>query len=547
MKNNRSTKFILLMLMLVLVSGLIVGFGNAKTCVALEATPESLIVKELKGKEAGLYLSGGRNVESVNYVNTEGYPPFLDKAVWLGTLHGTWFEMGKQLGESSADMISYTTDIWWGKMCATKGVEATIEAMKLYEAQIAALDENQVDLLKGITEGALHMLSKSKYSDPNNKYYGDSYYRVIAASIWDSWLWGNPVLRESGNGKDVDIKMILDAITGAGISPDGCNSLAVKGSVTKNGKTITSQLRHTAHEALCYQEGYVFDSPDGNKVWTVGSLPAPSGLMLINDKGVVVHHHFGGSTTRTSVEYQGGPYFSDAFGVPWPNALLYAAVHANTAEEAIEYLTVGSEKYREKTGRKTMLRDGAWNWLVADENTLAVVEVSSDRYAVRYAGEFTGENWYSTDYIACANHFLCNYSYDEDNIRTDVPMTIFNCMEGSEDRFWTLMWELCDYTESGNMDEYTVQHIVEGTYIRDKETGEKIYCTQDEKGNYVPFGFAKWCVQGSLVDEGRVNGTNAAKIAILNGDKSRAFWTLGNPMDWAGAWDEFIFLPIEDR
>jgi hypothetical protein len=161
---------------------------------------------------------------------------------------------------------------------------------------------------------------------------------------------------------------------------------------------------------------------------------------------------------------------------------------------------------------------------------------------VRYAGEFAGEDWTSTDYIACANHFLCDHSYDENNERTDVPMTIFNVMEGSEERLWTLMWELHDYTESGNMDEYTVQHIVKSTYVRDKVTGEKIYCTQNESGKYVPYGFAKWFVQGSLVDEGRINGTNAAKISILDGDKSRALWTLGNPMDWEGAWDEFRFF-----
>ncbi|HHV19576.1 MAG TPA: hypothetical protein GXZ27_12175 [Thermoanaerobacterales bacterium] len=539
---NRSIKLLALILALFLVSSLLVGFDNVQTQATLETIPETSMTEEAKEKEAGLYVSGGRNVEAAKYANTEGYPPFSDKAVWLGTLHGTWFEMGKRLGEASADMISYTTDIWWGKMCADKGTDATIKAMKLYEAQIAALDQNQIDLLKGITEGALETLSKSKYSDPTNNNYGDPYYRVIGASIWDSWLWGNPLLREAGGETEIDHKTILDSIIGEGIDSGGCNSLAVKGTVTKNGKTITSQLRHTAHEALCYQQGYVFDSPDGNKVWTVGSLPASNGLMLINDKGVVVHHHFGGSTTQTSIEYEGGPYFSDAFGVPWPNVLLYAAVHADTAEEAIEYLTLGSEQYRQKTGRKSLLRDGAWNWLVADENTLAVVEVSSDRYAVRYAGEFTGEDWTSTDYIACANHFLCDYSYDENNERTDVPMTIFNVMEGSEERFWTLMWELRDYTESGNMDEYTVQHIVKSTYVRDKETGEKIYCTQDESGKYVPYGFAKWSVQGSLVDEGRVNGTNAAKISILDGDKSRALWTLGNPMDWEGAWDEFRFF-----
>jgi hypothetical protein len=538
---SRSIKLLALILTLFLVSALLVGFDNVQTDVVLETLSEISTAEESTEKEAGIYIPGGRSIESATYANTKGFPPFLDKTVWLGTLNGTWFEMGKQLGEASADMISYTTDIWWGKMCGDKGVDSTIKAMKLYEAQIAALDQNQIDFFKGMTEGALLTLSQSQYSDPTNKDYGDPYYRVIAASIWDSWLWGNPLLREAGGDTEIDHKAILDAIIGEGIDSGGCNSLAFKGTVTKSGKTMTTQLRHTAHEALCYQQSYVFNPPEGNKVWTATTLPASNGLMLINDKGVVVHHHFGGATTQKAIEYEGGPYFSDAFGVPWPNALLYAAVHANTAEEAIEYLTLGSEQYREKTGRKTMLREGGWNWLVADENTLAVVEITADRYAVRYAGEYTGEDWTSTDYIACANHFLCDFSYDENNERTDVPMTIFNVMEGSEERFWTIMWELRDHVERGDVDEYTIQHIVKSTYIRDKVTGEKIYCTQDENGKYVPYGFAKWCIQGTLVDEGRVNGTNAAKISILDGDKSRGLWTLGNPMDWAGAWDEFRF------
>jgi hypothetical protein len=84
--------------------------------------------------------------------------------------------------------------------------------------------------------------------------------------------------------------------------------------------------------------------------------------------------------------------------------------------------------------------------LYCNNNILAVVEASANRYAVRKAGEFTGDKWTNPDYIIFANHFLCNYSYDENNQRTDVPMTIFNVSEGSEERFWTLMWELHDYS-----------------------------------------------------------------------------------------------------
>jgi hypothetical protein len=36
-------------------------------------------------------------------------------------------------------------------------------------------------------------------------------------------------------------------------------------------------------------------------------------------------------------------------------------------------------------------------------------------------------------------------------------------------------------------------------------------------------------------------GTNDSKIAVLDGLRTKVFWTLGNPSDWEGAWDEYQF------
>jgi hypothetical protein len=35
-------------------------------------------------------------------------------------------------------------------------------------------------------------------------------------------------------------------------------------------------------------------------------------------------------------------------------------------------------------------------------------------------------DWDDTDYIFASNHFICDFSYDRDNSRTDVPMTTFS-------------------------------------------------------------------------------------------------------------------------
>jgi hypothetical protein len=468
----------------------------------------------------GKYIPGGRNVEAYRYVNAEGYPPFPDRAKWVGTLSGSWYEMGIKLGLRSGDPVRCTSDIWWKKLCEEKGLEDTLKAMKLYESQIAALDPNQIDFLKGITSGAAPWLDQSIYSDQSNELYADSYWRVLAASIWDEWYWGTPAFPE-GNVRH------------------GCNSFAASGAATVDGKTIVGGSMQTPHEGLDYLQSFVIRPPKGNIVWTVCAVPNVTGLMLLNDKGLLLKHHFGGATNPKSLEYPGGPYYSNAFGVPWWNLLLYTAINADTAEEAIELLTVGPKQYLDRTGRKSLLRTGGWNWLVADSKTMAVVEATADRYAVRYAGEYTGADWTDKTFMVAANHFLCDFSYDENNNLTDVPMTIFNVMPPSVERFWTLMWDAKD--RHGRIDKYMAQHIMSMTYVRDKETGKKLKCAKTDEGEWLPYGEAKWCSQGRLVQGGLVNGSNTSQAAVLDGSNSMASWTLGNPYHWVGAWDEYYF------
>ncbi|MCD8016206.1 MAG: hypothetical protein LUE97_00080 [Oscillospiraceae bacterium] len=493
-----------------------------------EAEPEE--TAEPAAESAGVYIPGGRNVRSAQY-DTAGYLQYADKAQWVGELTGEWYDIGYTIGEECADMIAASTDYWWGEMCAEKGLEETIAAMDEYAYQIDALDPTQTELLQGMTDGAESALSTAEYGDTANADYAKPFYRVLAASIFDCWLWGDPGSYMSGSDAN-------GAAEGY-INGDGCNSVAVKGSATVDGSTISSQVRHTQQAGLCYQASMVYEAEDSNTVWTVGNVPSANGLLLVNDKGVSISHHFGGATTEASLTYEGGPYYGSAYGVPWPNLLFYAIKEADTAEEALDILEHGSERYREITGRTTVLRDGAWNWMVCDEDTLSVIEVSPDRYAVRYAGEYTGEDWTDPDYIVCANHFLCPFSYDENDQLTDVPMTIFNANTTSEDRFWTLMWELEDV--KGTIDVYTLQNMFQSTYIRDRETGEYIYVMEDDDGNLVPTGYVYGSVQGTLKDGGLTSGTNAAKIAVLRDGASTCYFCLGNPMDWQGEWDIFQF------
>ena len=482
-------------------------------------------------EKIGVYTPGGRNVMSERYTSG-GTLPYKDKAVWIGVLTPDWHGAGYEIGQKTGDMIQSCADYWWKIMCDMRGHKETIFAINQYVQQVALLDPTQIDLMQGITDGAKEYLADSTYHDEKNPYYAPDFTRVFAASIYDCWIWGDP--DSYGDPNAVPNTMAEQFINLCG---SGCNSVAVLGSSNIYGRTISTQMRHTTQAGLCYQASAVYKSKDGafNDFWSVGNVPTPNGLLLVNNKGVSIGNHFGGSTTQFSLDR--GCY-GGAYGIPWPNLLFYAIKNADTAEDAIDILIHGNEKYRQATDRKTILRDGAWSWMVCDKDSLTVLEVSPDRYAIRHPGEFTGD-WKQKDYIVSANHFICDYSFDENENRTDIPMSIFNIIQGSEERFWTLMWEMKDF--AGKIDIHTLQYVFSQTYLRNKDTGDYIYTMVDEKGNFLTAGQALGCVQGTLDDNGLSKGTNAGKIAILDGGNSSCYFCLGNPMDWAGEWDNFTF------
>lgn len=283
------------------------------------------------------------------------------------------------------------------------------------------------------------------------------------------------------------------------------------------------------------------------------NCPQVAANQVVNDKGVSIALFSGGRTNQQSLNHKGHAYYAEGFGVPWFHLFLYAGVLANTAEEAIEILTIGTPGYRKETSRETLLRGGGWIFMVSDNSTLAVVEVTADRFAVRRAGEFLGPEWTDEDSIVATNHNFCPFSYNDSNQRTDIPMTLFGDgnirdsetgivrgLTPSGRRFWALMWDLKH--NKGQIDKYLAQHIMSGLHSNDPETGERIECAQDENGNWHPWGTIRGCNQGSV---SRRAGSADGKVAVLSGGDTHITWTLGSPHHWQGAWDEFAFSSNE--
>ena len=500
--------------------------------------------KQAPEEGIGTYAPGGRNVEADRYERSEGYPLFPARARFIGTLAGDWYHMGKQFGERSGDAVRCVSDIWWKAQCELWGKAETLKAMDLYEAQIRALDPNLVAFMSGIVDGAAAWLDQSPYVDGGHPLHGTNDQRVLVANIHDEWNMHHPLRFPDGSSTYGGLQT-APLETGVAM----CSGFSARGRATLGGEVIAAENRQCAYNPRCYQQVYVIKPDGGNACWVLTNCPQVAANQVVNEKGVSLALFSGGRTNPRSLNYQREAYYAEGFGVPWFHLFLYAGTHADSAEEAIEMLTIGTSDYRARAGRQTLLRGGGWIFLVTDGKALAVVEVSADRYAVRRAGEFTGEGWTDPDYIVATNHNLCGFSYDRDNNRTDVPMAIFGDgydrdpetgditgLNGSGTRFWTLMWDMAHH--HGCIDRYQAQHIMSGLYAYDPDTGEKIECSEDGTGAWRIWGSVRASNQGLVSLKG---GTADGKIAVLDGDRSAVYWTMGSPCHWEGAWDGYFF------
>ena len=529
----RKKTLLILLTSLMVAMAWIACMGESNLIAAEKAAflaPEPAPVPFYEGM--GNFIPGGRNVEAYRYAHTEGYPPFPDRVKYISVLTGTWYQMGVQYAQRSGDATRCVSDIWWKAECEMFGKVETLKAMKLYESQIAALDPNLIDFMKGIADGAEPWLSQSQYADKDHALYATSYERVLAVNIWDEWAMIHPSQFPDGSSTFGGSRK---APPNVGLA--GCSAFAARGGATTDGRTIAAHNRHSPYDPRDYAQAFLTKPPKGMGYlcWNLSNCPQVAANQVVNEKGLSVILLFGGVSNPKSWNHPGGPYFAEGFGVPWFHLFLYVGTHAANAQEAIEILTKGTPEYRARTGRNSLLLGGGWIFLVSDEDTLAVVEATADRYAVRYPGEFT-PGWDSKDYIVSTNHFLCDFSYDKDNNRTDVPMSIFNVLPMSDIRLWTMLWDMKH--RYGHIDKYMAQHIMSGRYAYDKDTGERIDCAE-KNGKWYVYGDVKACNEGTRVSLS--GGSDDSKVAVLDGNESEVYWTMGNASDWEGAWDAYYF------
>ena len=437
-----------------------------------------------------------------NYEISPGHPHYTPRSRFLGELSGDWYDIGHQVGAKAGDLVRWVSDVWWKEHTEKFGLEDTTKAIAFYEDQIAALSFGLVELMQGVADGAANELKKSPYAEDSTNYY-----KILNTNIFDAWSWRHPAALPWKSDMD---------------GRDGCSSFVTIGSdVNRDDEMIATHNRHCPFNPKCYHIVYVGRPINGNAFWVLTPGGAGSGCQIVNDKGVSVILNAGGN--------QHAEHNANAFGVSWFMLFPYVAAYANTADEAIEMITKGTPEYRSKTGRNSLLRTGTWNFLVSDRESCAVVETTCDRYAIRRPGD----NGEIGNYLVMTNHNYCDYSFDENNQRTNVPMTLFGSEEtsvGSTKRFWTLMWDIRH--NFGQIDREMAVKFMCGHHQHDRD-GNRIESIEGEPP--LQFSGDVTCPHSGY-PETWTRGTADSKMAVY-GDDLKVYWTMGRPCEWQGEWD----------
>ncbi|MDP6040664.1 MAG: hypothetical protein QGG64_19105, partial [Candidatus Latescibacteria bacterium] len=372
---------------------------------------------------------------------------------------------------------------------------------------LEALNPGMIRFMEGVAEGAGEALDKSPFAKESSHYQ-----KILNTNVYDAWSWRHPT--------SVPWKQDTS-------QAPGCSSFVTVGEgPNKYDEMIATHNRHCPLNPKCYQVSYVGKPDDGNAYWTTTPGGAGAGCQIVNEKGVSLILNAGGD--------QHQEMNANAFGVSWFMLFLHVAAYSDTAQDAIEMITQGTSEYRANTGRNSLLRTGTWNFLISDRSECAVIETSCDRYAIRRPGDL-GE---VGNYLVMTNHNYCDYSFDENNERTDLPMTQFGnelSHEGSAVRFRTLMWDIKH--NYGEIDRDMAMAFMKGHYRYDVE-GNRIEAADGEQG--FQFEGNVTCPHAGGFPDKWESGSADSKVTVC-GDDLRIYWTLGRPCEWEGPWDEVRF------
>jgi len=480
------------------------------------------------------YNPGGYNRAVEDYYVAPGFPPYPERAKFLGLLKGSWYEMGVQYGERGAELILLEFD---GMLPDIKFDTIPYTHLKSdlarYEEQASYYSPELLEFIRGIADGAATELNKSIYGQ-----YFTNYEKVLFINCHSSLTFRHPLKEDHAPGVWAASKMNeMASIQSTPIVEEGCSAFAVIGEKggAKEQNALATQNRDIPFFPRTYEVVYIAepDDPQANTFWALSSAGMIMANQIVNNRGLSIGHLSGGSS-----------YAKDnAFGVPWPFRMAHAVIFTKDRDDAIEMMTLGTSEYRAATGRKTLLRDGDSNTIVADRHNCGVLETTAHWYAVRYPG-YSGE---TGNYVVTTNHFVfADYSYDENNVKHEgLGMTRFGDAAGyisSGFRFSTLMWLI--ENNFGEIDDEMAREFMTSHFYVDAD-GKIVEKVWNPTYGWIPAQLAPGnptvCRHSGGYPESNKGSTNDGKVANLT--KNIIYWTLGRPCDWVGPWSSVYIRP----
>jgi hypothetical protein len=376
------------------------------------------------------------------------------RSIWIGVLQGTWGEMGAQYGQRCGRDIARNFDLHWegevlgGERPWQKGrgeserARYALDYVRRSYEELSHLRPEIIDLLAGMARGAAAELGACAH----------------AAACTDFEKVAMLNYRSTGHlhpAWDFAADRPAPAISntaGGSAPPDGdgdCNGLWVRGEATRTGHTYAMRAAQSKHiepggSGRERQVSYVAipKDPSARVFWGNGRAGNLGGLGggLMNDRGVCC-------LTSTAQLIPDCRRHADETCAPGVKDFLLASagvIFSETAGDAAELATVGTDRYRRQTGRKTVLRAKGCNIVFADAQDAYCVEQNARCYAIRRPGEL-GER--DGAFLVHANHFKSvGGCFDEGNVfHPDRAMAGFSPESREEGaasyhRFWSGMW-----------------------------------------------------------------------------------------------------------
>ncbi len=266
----------------------------------------------------------------------EGYPECPDHPIWLGVFEGSWYDIGKQYGESEgvSKYITPVFDYWFGLVReglmflrkpvplegggfggvgpARKGLsfEELMNILHTMEEQVNLYEPNFIEAMKGEADGAAHALAKSKYANELTDYEKVLFLNFAVQPL----LYLEP--------------------------KEDCSCIALLPPATANGKVVVGRNTQWGCNMGNYTVAYAAVPPAPAHRYMTNPIPGRLfDLGIATDTPLYISRTAGIGEARSGID--------DSF------LMAEAAIYGNNIEEAADLIVHGPEAYRKATGRKT--------------------------------------------------------------------------------------------------------------------------------------------------------------------------------------------------